>query len=222
MPLNTNGHTPLQKCMRVSFFNIILNLLLVLCKAAAGIFAHSTVLVSDALHSGADTLCTVLVLSGLGYEAKHPGTRAKKVQGGIIAVLAAAIGATGMGMLSGAVRILCGHRELPPDRFALVMAVLCVAVKAAMYINTKRIAGQSRNDCLLADAFHHRADCMSSLLVVSSVLCARLQWAVPDAIARIALGLFLLASAYSIAKDGIALLRVKNPNPAPISQSARK
>lgn len=217
MNKHEKGHPPLQKAMRVSVFNIFLNFFLVLCKAAAGVFAHSPVLLNDALHSCADTLCTVLVLSGLSYEAKHPQAETKKMQGGIITVLSAVIGATALGMLAGAVKILCGHTELPPDSLALAIAVLCVATKAAMYVNTKRIARQSGNECLLADAFHHRSDCFSSLLVVSSVVCSYRQWILPDALTRFALGVFLLGSAFALAKDGIALLRFRvtdnNPNP---------
>ena len=218
MKEKSKGHPPLQKAMRVSVFNIILNFFLVLCKVVAGVTADSSVLLNDALHSSADTLCTALVLSGLGYEAKHPQAETKKVQGGIIAVLSVVIGATALGMLGGAVKILFGYRELPTDGFALAIAVLCVAVKAAMYGNTKRIARQSGNECLLADAFHHKSDCFSSFLVVSSVACSYRQWILPDTLTRFALGLCLLGSAYTLAKDAVALLRFKTTDHPPISQ----
>lgn len=188
--------------MRVSVFNIVLNLLLVVLKAVAGLAAGSDMLLSDAVHSCADTLCTVLVLSGIGFAAKHPGALAEKVQAAVVFVLALTIGGTGAGMLYGACSLLSGKAQTaPPTAVAVVAAGFCMLIKAGMSLATARMAKRLRNDTLLADAHHHRSDCLSSLLVLVGVAAAFVQLPAAEIIARVLLGCSLLCSAVSLARN---------------------
>ncbi|MBQ3519364.1 MAG: cation transporter [Clostridia bacterium] len=205
MQTTTDGQVQLQKAMHVSVLNIILNLILSAVKGAAGLLTDCDVLVRDAVHSAADTLCTVLVLSGIGLQAKRPGAFAEKMQRAVIFILALAIAATGIGMAISAFELIKGITQPQPDSpTAVIIACLCVIVKALMSIATARIAKQQHNNTLLADAAHHRSDCLSSLLVLCSVACTYWQQPVPDIIARLLLGCCLMASAISL---GITAVR---------------
>lgn len=205
MQTTTDGQVQLQKAMHVSVLNIILNLILSAVKGAAGLLTDCDVLVRDAVHSAADTLCTVLVLSGIGLQAKRPGAFAEKMQRAVIFILALAIAATGIGMAISAFELIKGITQPHPDSpTAVIIACLCVIVKALMSIATARIAKQQHNNTLLADAAHHRSDCLSSLLVLCSVACTYWQQPVPDIIARLLLGCCLMASAISL---GITAVR---------------
>ncbi len=185
--------------MRVSVLNIILNLILSLIKACAGVLTGNAVLIRDAIHSTADTLCTVLVLSGISLQAKKPGAFADKIQRAIIHTLAVVIAITGIGMATSAFALLRNDMQSPADSpVAVLTAFLCVAIKALMSFFTAKIAKQTNNDTLFADAAHHRSDCLSSLLVLCSVACSYLQQPLPDFIARLLLGGCLLASAISL------------------------
>lgn len=194
-----NGASPLQKAVCISVLNIVLNLLLALCKLLAGVFAQSGVLVSDAVHSAADTLCTVLVLSGIGYAAGHPGNKTRKVQAGIVLLLAAVIAGTGIRMTGSAVAVACGLQSTQrPGAAAVAVSAACVAVKAVMFLLTRHFAKQTDNAMLLADAFHHRSDCLSSLLVLLNVISACCCLPVLEVPSRLVLGGVLLFSAVQL------------------------
>ncbi len=196
---NNNGQSQLQKAMHVSVLNIILNLVLSAVKGGAGILTNCDVLVNDAVHSAADTICTVLVLSGIGLQAKKPGKHAERLQHAVIFILALAIAATGIGMGISALQLLNGTAQAQSNTPASVAtAVLCMVIKALMSIFTQRIAKRLQNDTLLADAMHHRSDCISSALVLCSVGCNYLQQTIPDIVARLLLGCCLMASAVSL------------------------
>ncbi len=204
MQTTTDGQVQLQKAMHVSVLNIILNLVLSAVKGAAGLLTNSEVLLRDGIHSAADTLCTMLVLSGIGLQAKKPGAFAEKMQWAVIFILALAIAATGIGMAISAFELIQGIAQPQPDSPAAVLtAVFCVVVKALMSIFTARIARQMHNTTLLADAAHHRSDCLSSLLVLCSVACTYWQQPVPDIAARLLLGCCLLTSAVSLGYKAI-------------------
>ncbi|MBQ6864824.1 MAG: cation transporter [Clostridia bacterium] len=196
---NSANRTPLQQAMRVSVLNIVLNFLLVLLKTVTGILAKSPVLVSDAVHSAADTLCTVLVLSGIGYAANHPGILAKRLQTAVICLLSVLIAGTGLRMMYGGIVLLTeGSNGEIPGTAAVAAGAVCMTVKAMMFLFTRRYAIRTGNPMLLADAFHHRADCASSLLVLISVGAAFLQCLWADALARLLLGGILVVSAVSL------------------------
>ncbi len=199
---------PLSAAMRMSVLNILLNVLLVGLKAAAGIFARSTVLLSDAVHSAADTFCTVLVMSGIGFAEKRPGHTAERIQGIVISLLAVLIAATGVQMCRDGIALFAGSETFQsPGAAAVAVGAVCVAVKGGMYVLTRRCAVKNQNEMLLADAFHHRADCASSLLVLISVGAAFAQIYFLDAPSRILLGCSLLFSAGALIKKGVQKIR---------------
>lgn len=199
MQTKRNGQADLKKAMLVSVLNIILNILLSMVKGTAGVLTHSEVLIRDGIHSAADTLCTVLVLSGIGIQAKKPGAFAEKMQRTVIFILAVAIAATGIGMAISAFDLIRGTTQpQSASPAAVVTAMLCVVIKAMMSFFTARTAKQMHNDTLLADASHHRSDCFSSLLVLCSVACTYWQQPVPDIVARLLLGCCLMVSAVSL------------------------
>ena len=199
MQTKSSGHAPLQKAMRVSVLNIVLNLLLSAIKGAAGLLTNSDVLLRDGIHSTADTICTVLVLSGIGLQAKRPGAFAEQVQRIVIFILSLAIAATGIGMAVSAFELLTGTAQpQPASPVSVAIAIVCVALKVLMSIFTARAAKRLQNNTLLADAAHHRSDCLSSVLVLCSVACTYWQMPAPDIAARLLLGCGLLASAASL------------------------
>lgn len=201
---NTNGQAHLKTAMRVSVLNILLNILLSVIKGIAGALTGNAVLVNDAVHSTADTLCTVFVLSGIGVQAKKPGKFAENVQKAVILLLACTIAGTGIGMAISAFDLISGNLPMQSHTPAAVFtALLCVIIKAIMSFHTAKKATHTQSDILFADAAHHRSDCLSSCLVLCSVFFTHRQLTVPDFAARLLLGLYLLASAITLAINAV-------------------
>lgn len=189
--------------MKVSTESLIGNIVLSAGKLAAGLLAHSSAMVSDAVHSASDVFSTVVVMLGVrmaGREADraHPygHDRFESVCG---AILATVLLATGLAIGRDAVIRLTEPRGYPmPGLAALVMAVLSVIVKELMYRRTIHAAKQINSPALRADAWHHRSDALSSVGSFAGILGARLglQWA--DAAAGLIICLFILRAAWEI------------------------
>ncbi|MCM1326601.1 MAG: cation diffusion facilitator family transporter [Bacteroidales bacterium] len=196
--------------VKVSGVSIIVNLALSLLKFAAGILGQSSAMISDALHSASDVFSTFVVIIGVKMagkkaDADHPygHERMECVAAIILAMLLAVVGA-GIGV-SGFQKIIAGnYGELAvPGRLPLVAAVVSVAVKEWMFWYTRRAAKKLNSGALMADAWHHRSDSLSSIGSFAGILAARLGYPVMDAVASVIICLCILKAAYDIFKDGL-------------------
>ena len=139
--------------MHVSLVTILGNVLLSAFKLAAGIFAHSGAMVSDAVHSASDVLSTFVVIAGVKLSGKdsdkeHPygHERFECVAAILLAVMLAA---TGFGIGWAGIRNITGDSSglAVPGGIALVAAVISIVSKEAMYWYTRAVAKKNRLVC---------------------------------------------------------------------------
>lgn len=194
--------------MRVSLITLVINAVLSVLKLAAGIIASSGAMVSDAVHSASDVFSTLLVMFGVHMAARaedrdHPYGH-ERLECVTALLLAIMLLATGLGIgINGAKNIslaLAGELAAP-GALALWAAVVSIVVKEWMFHYTKRAATRTNSGALLADAWHHRSDALSSIGSFVGVLGARLGWPVLDPIAALVIALFIVKVAYDIAMD---------------------
>ena len=196
--------------MRVSVVTILGNLVLTVFKLAAGIIAHSGAMVSDAVHSASDVLSTFVVivgvkLSGKESDKEHPygNERFECVAAIILSVMLAVTGA-GIGW-AGIQTILGDSAQLVvPGRLALAAAIVSILSKEAMYWYTRAAAKKLDSSALMADAWHHRSDALSSVGSFAGILGARLGLPILDPVASVAICLFILKAAADIFKDAVS------------------
>ena len=199
-----------KTAMRVSAVSIIVNTALSLLKLIAGIFAKSGAMVSDAVHSASDVFSTFIVIIGIKLSEKksdddHPygHERMECVASIVLAVILAAtgfgIGAEGIG------KILEGnYKEIAiPGVMALVAAAVSVVVKEWMYWYTRAAAKKINSGALMADAWHHRSDSLSSIGAFAGILGARLGFPIADSVASVIICVFILKAAFDIFKDAV-------------------
>ncbi|MEZ3479420.1 MAG: cation diffusion facilitator family transporter [Lachnospiraceae bacterium] len=211
MKLKLKSENEFEKAaMKVSAVSIVANVLLSAFKLLAGILASSGAMVSDAIHSASDVISTVVViigirLSGKASDKEHPyGHERMECVAAII--LATILAFTGLGIGYTAVaKILSGnYGELTvPGVLALVAAVVSIAVKEGMYWYTRSYAKKINSSALMADAWHHRSDALSSVGALVGIAGARLGYPVCDAIASLCICFFIEKAAYDIFKDAI-------------------
>ena len=211
MKLKLKSENEFKKAaMKVSAVSIVANVLLSAFKLLAGILASSGAMVSDAIHSASDVISTVVViigirLSGKASDKEHPyGHERMECVAAII--LATILAFTGLGIGYTAVaKILSGnYGELTvPGVLALVAAVVSIAVKEGMYWYTRSYAKKINSSALMADAWHHRSDALSSVGALVGIAGARLGYPVCDAIASLCICFFIEKAAYDIFKDAI-------------------
>ncbi len=194
--------------VRVSWVSIFMNTALTAGKLAAGIIAHSGAMISDAVHSASDVLSTVMVIFGVSMAAKredadHPYGH-ERLECVTALLLASLLFVTGIGIgISGinSISLALSGELAAPGMLALWAAVVSVAVKEGMYWYTRAAAEKTNSGALMADAWHHRSDALSSIGSFVGILGARLGLPILDPIAALVICFFILKVAFDIAKD---------------------
>ena len=193
---------------RVSRISIYANAALSAVKLLAGLIAHSGAMVSDAVHSISDVFSTFIVMIGVHLAGKdsdkeHPyGHERMECVAAII--LAGVLLATGLMIgYQGVQNILHPEELRAPGALALAAAVLSIAVKEAMFRYTRKAAKQIDSDALMADAWHHRSDALSSIGALIGIGGALLGFPILDPIASLVICLFIAKAAYEIFRDAI-------------------
>lgn len=196
--------------MKVSTVSILVNLLLSAFKLLAGIVAHSGAMISDGIHSASDVFSTIIVIigvriSGRKSDANHQYGH-ERMECVASLILAVVLFLTGLGIgKEGLSNILAGnYADLTvPGLFALIMAVISIAVKEWMYWYTRAAAKKINSGALMADAWHHRSDALSSIGAFIGILGARMGYPVLDSVASLVICVFIAKAAYDIFKDAI-------------------
>lgn len=196
--------------MRISAISIIINVILSIFKFIAGIVGNSGAMISDAVHSASDIFSTFIVIIGINIAGKksdsdHPygHERFESVASVILAVILAV---TGLGIgYDGIMKIIQGNYEAleTPGLLPLIAAVVSIAVKEWMYWFTRAGAKKINSDALMADAWHHRSDALSSIGSFAGILGARLGFPVLDPVASVIICLFILKAAVDIFKNSV-------------------
>ncbi len=196
--------------MRVSTVSIIVNVILSLLKLVAGIVARSSAMISDAVHSASDVFSTFIVMIGVTVSEKksdkeHPyGHERMECVASIILAIILAITGFGIG-IAGIKKIMGGNTETLeiPGALALVAAVVSIVIKEWMYWYTRAAAKKINSGALMADAWHHRSDALSSVGAFIGIFGARLGFPVLDPVASIVICIFIEKAAYDVFKDSL-------------------
>lgn len=195
---------------RVSVTTIAGNLLLSILKLVAGIVAHSGAMISDAVHSASDVFSTFVVIIGIKLSSKKPDKDHpyghERMECVAAIVLAVVLFITGLGIGINALEniINADYKNLrTPGDLALAAAVISIITKEAMYWYTRAYAKKIDSAALMADAWHHRSDALSSVGALVGIAGAVMGYPVMDSIASIVIFLFIVKAAYDIFKDAV-------------------
>lgn len=195
---------------KVSFITIVQNVLLSVFKLFAGIFAHSNAMISDAIHSASDVFSTIIVIIGVKLASKesdkeHPYGH-ERLECVAAIVLSIVLLYTGIKIGSQAVKDIIGgnYQSLQkPGVLALVAAVVSIVTKEIMYWYTRHYAKKIDSSALMADAWHHRSDALSSVGALIGIGGAMMGFPVMDSVASIVIFVFIAKAAYDIFKDAM-------------------
>ena len=199
-----------QIAMRVSYISILGNVLLSIFKLMAGISAHSGAMISDAVHSASDVFSTFVVMIGIKISARasdkeHPYGH-ERMECVAAIVLATILCITGLGIGKNAIAKLQDGNDagmVIPGILALVAAIVSIVVKEAMFWYTRGAAKKIDSGALMADAWHHRSDALSSVGALVGILFARNGYPVMDVVASLIICVFIVKASYDIFKDAV-------------------
>lgn len=195
---------------RVSVVSIVGNVGLSLFKLWAGIWAHSSAMVSDAVHSGADVLATFVVMIGIKCSLKtsdkeHPyGHERMECVSAIILAMVLFVTACGIGIDAVWKMFHSKSENLQiPGLLALIAAIVSIIVKEAMYWYTRYYAKKIESGALVADAWHHRSDALASMGTLVGIAGARMAIPVMDSVASLVIFGFIVKAAWDIFEDAM-------------------
>ena len=195
---------------RVSLVSVAGNTALSVLKLLAGILARSGAMISDAVHSASDVFASFIVIVGVKLSVKtadkeHPygHERFECVAAIVLSVVLAVTGLLIGWRAIEAIRAGAENQAMP-GLLALGAAVLSIAVKEAMYWYTRYYAKKLNSSALMANAWHHRSDALSSVGALIGIAGARLGYPIMEPIASLVICGFILKAAYDIFHDATA------------------
>jgi cation diffusion facilitator family transporter len=202
---------------RITLIGSAGNVLLVIVKFIAGVVGRSSAMIADAVHSLSDLLTDFIVLLFVGISARpqdasHDYGHGKFETLASLMVSIALIGAAIGIIVSGASKFaawLGGADLQSPGRLALWVAVISIVVKEVMYQYTARKGRDLESQALVANAWHHRSDALSSVGAAIGIAGAVLlggRWTVLDPLASIVVGAMLIAVALKIMRPSLGEL----------------
>lgn len=208
-------------CLRVSMVSIVGNVLLTIAKLAAGIIAHSSAMISDAVHSASDIISTVVVIWGVRLSTQreddeHPYGH-ERMESAAAVALAGLLMITGVYIGVGGVKtILSGLSGsfVVPGFLALAAAVVSIVSKELMYHYTRAAAKKADSASLMADAWHHRSDALSSVGSLIGIGGALLGFPIMDPIACVIISLVIVKVAFDIARQAFDQMLDRSCEPA--------
>ena len=206
-----------KEIYRVTLVGGVANLLLVGFKFVAGTVGHSGAMLADAVHSLSDFVTDIVVLAMVGISAK-PVDRSHDYGHGKFETVATlfiglALAAAAVGIVvSGAGKLaawLQGEDLPSPGKIALWGALVSIAIKEILFQYTSRKGKKLQSQAVIANAWHHRSDALSSIGAAIGIAGAILlgdRWTVLDPLASIVVGAMLVKVAWDLLGPSIGEL----------------
>ena len=193
---------------RATWAGFAINLPLALVKIVTGALAGSSALVADGVHSLADTASDVTVLWALGHSARGPDAEHPYGHGRFetLATLAvaAALLLTAAGIAwDAALRLMAPGAIAAPGALALVVAGVSIALKEGLYHYTVRVGRRTGSALIVANAWHHRSDALSSVVALIGIAAAMAGLAAADALAAAVIAAMLLRVAWAHGRPAV-------------------
>ncbi len=206
-----------KKIYKVTLTGTAVNVVLVVLKFFAGIVGRSSAMVADAVHSLSDFLSDLVILIFIKIAGK-PRDKGHSYGHGKYETLATLIigvllGAAGIGLavngVEDVIRSLHGEALPRPGMIALVIAVISIISKEWLYHYTVRVGRNVNSQAVIANAWHHRSDAISSFGTMVGIAGAMFfgeRWRILDPAAAIIVSILIIKSAYDIIKPSISEL----------------
>lgn len=199
--------TPISPGIKATLIGVSANLTLVVVKFIGGAVGHSAALVADALHSLSDLLTDAIVLAThkigqLPADSNHPygHGRAETIGSTIVGSV---IILAGIWIGYDVWRIVQSGTQLVPTWLAAGAAAFSIAVNEALFHYTHSVGKRIKSPVVIANAWHHRSDAISSAAALTGILGAHYGYPIMDPLAGAVVALMILKTGYTILSDGL-------------------
>ncbi len=202
---------------RITLWGAVVNLLLTAGKLVAGALGHSAAMVADGVHSLSDLISDVVVLafthiSAKGKDRDHSFGHGKfeTLATLIISIILVIVGGKLMSEgIRSIIDIINGSVLPRPGIIALAAAAVSIAAKEILYHVTLKTGKRVQSPVVIANAWHHRSDALSSigsLLGIGGAIILGSKWTILDPIVSCAISIAIIIVAFRMAMPSIAEL----------------
>jgi len=204
-PFGSRGSQTSHEVRRVTLLGLGVNVGLAVLKFVFGFVGASQALVADGVHSLSDLSTDLAVLLGVRYwsepaDAEHPHGHGR-IETLITSVIGILLAGAGIGLAYRAVATLHRHdTTMPPGWSAFATACASIAAKELLYRWTALVGKRVKSSAVIANAWHHRSDALSSVPVAVAVLATRIwpAWGFLDHVAAVIVSVLILHAAGGI------------------------
>lgn len=193
--------------VKVTLAGAVANIFLSVVKFIGGVLGKSTAMIADSLHSLSDLLTDVVTLlthqiGQIPKDEDHPygHGKAENIGGTIIGVV---IMLVGLGMIYEVWKVIDSGRQLIPEWVAAGSAVLSIVVKEGLFHYTKKVGEKYHSPSIIANAWHHRSDAISSVAAFIGILGAMYGYPIMDPLAGGVVGLLIIWAGSGIFRGGM-------------------
>jgi len=198
--------------IRATWVGIIVNLFLTIVKALGGLISGSRALLADAAHSASDVVSSVVILFAVKIADKPPDEehpyghgKAENIASIIVALLLIVVGVE---ITISSIKIFFGNTPAAPTAVALYILIASIIIKEILFHYKYYVGKKFDSPALIADAWHHRSDSLSSLAALAGVGLAIFgeHWELSilvygDAFAGIIVSIIVIKVGYDLAKS---------------------
>ena len=210
-----------KEIYKLTLWGSLVNFLLLVFKFVAGFVGNSAAMIADAVHSLSDFITDIIVIlfvrvSSMPKDENHHYGHGK-YETLATAIIGVVLFAVGVGILVNAVEAIIdffhGKELAAPNIWALGAAAVSIVFKEALYQYTVYKGKNLNSNAVMANAWHHRSDALSSigtLLGISGAMFLGEKWRVLDPIAAFLVSIFILKVAIELTKTSLEELLEKS------------
>ena len=208
----------------VTLIGALVNIILILLKFFAGIYGSSQALIADAVHSISDLFTDAMVLLGIKIGRKPPDKEHHfghaRIETLASAIVGIAIIATALYLGIEAAFNIYHRTEYYPTGLALIGAGVSIALREALYHYTVSTGRRIKSQLIVANAWHHRSDALSSVAVLIGVAGTLIKpsWHILDSFAALLVSFFIVKVGLEILRKALHEFTDAAPQPEIISK----
>jgi len=181
---------------KVTIISVIINFFLGLIKIIGGFLYNSHGLIADGFHSFSDLLTDGMVLVASKYgsqdaDKNHPYGH-QRIETATTLFLAMLLIIAGAGIAWDAIDTLIHNAEIRPDWLSLPIIIVSIIAKEALFHYTRYIGNHIQSELLITNAWHHRSDAASSIIVLAGIIASLSGFIYFDAIAAVLVALLII------------------------------
>ena len=195
--IDTSSDARYGASRRVTLVSVVWNLILTVAQIIIGFVGHSQALIADGLHTLSDFITDFMVLFALKHGRKdadqeHPYGHAR-IETAVTMILGIILVAVGAGIaISAGIRLASAQTFVIPSAMTLWIAVITLGAKEGLYRYTMVVADRFDSNMLRANAWHHRSDALSSLIVAAGIGGSLLGFGYLDSVAALIVALMVV------------------------------